>query len=191
MLLFHSSKYSFIKFKNVEKYVDDALVSRYNNYLTPLKQLLEEFKKFMFEKAKAKKKIVYYNAKKLYSKLLSIYYDDYSDITDEQKEKIGEKYNPKNLLLKGQRFIESKKEEKSKSHLEETITERVKLRRQKACDKDSSDPTPEGYYSDEFIDMPQLEGDEKEVKEGKGLKVLTPNRLLTRLPILLAQINEK
>ena len=48
--------------------------------------------------------------------------------------------------------------------------------------------------------MPQLEGDEKvppmlplkseeeEVKEGKGLKILTPNKLLTRLPVLLAQI---
>ena len=36
--------------------------------------------------------------------------------------------------------------------------------------------------------MPPLEGDEEEVKEGKGLKVLTPNKLLTRLSILLAQI---
>ena len=35
--------------------------------------------------------------------------------------------------------------------------------------------------------MSPLEGDE-EVKEGKGLKFLTPNKLLTRLPILLAQI---
>ena len=36
--------------------------------------------------------------------------------------------------------------------------------------------------------MPQLEGDEEEVKEGNRLKMLTPNKLLTRLPILLAQI---
>ena len=34
---------------------------------------------------------------------------------------------------------------------------------------------------------PPLEGDE-EVKEGKRLKILTPNKLLTRFPILLAQI---
>ena len=39
----------------------------------------------------------------------------------------------------------------------------------------------------DLSDMPQLEGD-KEVKEGTGLKILTPNKLLTRLPILLAQI---
>ena len=37
-------------------------------------------------------------------------------------------------------------------------------------------------------DMPPLEGDKEEVKEGKGLKILTPNKLLTRLAILLAQI---
>ena len=36
--------------------------------------------------------------------------------------------------------------------------------------------------------MPPLEGDEEEVKEGTGLKISTPNKLLTRLPILLAQI---
>ena len=29
---------------------------------------------------------------------------------------------------------------------------------------------------------------DEEVKEGKGLKILNQNRLLTRLPVLLAQI---
>ena len=36
--------------------------------------------------------------------------------------------------------------------------------------------------------MPSLKGDVEEVKEEKGLKILNPNKLLTRLPILLAQI---
>ena len=36
--------------------------------------------------------------------------------------------------------------------------------------------------------MPPLEGDEEEVKDRKWLKILTPNKLLTRLPIILAQI---
>ena len=36
--------------------------------------------------------------------------------------------------------------------------------------------------------MPPLEGDEQEVKGGKGFKILTPNKLLTGLPVLLAQI---
>ena len=35
--------------------------------------------------------------------------------------------------------------------------------------------------------MPPPEGDEEKVKEGNGLKILTPNKLLTRLTILLAQ----
>ena len=35
--------------------------------------------------------------------------------------------------------------------------------------------------------MKLLEIDENEVKEGKGLKVLTPNKLLTRLPIYTNQ----
>ena len=36
--------------------------------------------------------------------------------------------------------------------------------------------------------MPPLEGNEEELKERTGLKVLTPNKLLTRLPILSAYI---
>ena len=40
--------------------------------------------------------------------------------------------------------------------------------------------------SADLNDMPPLEGDEEEVK--KGLKSLTPNKLLTRLTILLAKI---
>ena len=36
--------------------------------------------------------------------------------------------------------------------------------------------------------MPPLEGDEEEVKEGKELEILTPNKLLNKLPILLAEI---
>ena len=73
--------------------------------------------------------------------------------------------------------------EKSKSQLEETIPEKVKLRKQKTDD----DVSPlEGDDSVVFVnisEMPPLEGDE-EAEEGKGLKVLTPNKLLTILPIL-------
>ena len=36
--------------------------------------------------------------------------------------------------------------------------------------------------------MPSLETDEEKVKKRKGLKILTPKKLLTRLPILVAQI---
>ena len=43
--LFYNNKYSFIEFKNLGKYIDNSLVSRYNNYLALFKQRLEEFKK--------------------------------------------------------------------------------------------------------------------------------------------------
>ena len=56
----------------------------------------------------------------------------------------------------------------------------------------------EYYYSEwynnksvdkkESDDLRPLEGSEEEVKEEKGLKILTPKKLLTRLSILLAQI---
>ena len=36
--------------------------------------------------------------------------------------------------------------------------------------------------------MSSLEGDGKELKEAKGLKTFSPNKLLTGLPVLLAQI---
>ena len=36
--------------------------------------------------------------------------------------------------------------------------------------------------------MPSQEADEEEVREGKVIKFLTPNKLLTRLSILLEQI---
>ena len=39
----------------------------------------------------------------------------------------------------------------------------------------------------EILSMMSLESD-NEVKEVKGLKILTPNKLLTRLPVLLAEI---
>ena len=71
--------------------------------------------------------------------------------------------------------MKQKNEEKSKSELEESIAESVKLRRQKTDGEDLSD-------------MPPLEGDEEEVKKGTGWKILTPNKLSTRLPILLAQM---
>ena len=36
--------------------------------------------------------------------------------------------------------------------------------------------------------MPPLKSDQGEIKEGKGLKILTPNKLYTRLQVLLSQM---
>ena len=61
------------------------------------------------------------------------------------------------------------------------------------CQKivDTTSMVPLEVDKEEFVDiqpMLLLEGHEEEVKEGKRSKILTPNRLLTRLPILSAQI---
>ena len=108
-----------------------------------------------------------------------------------KKKRMSKIYDPKNLLGKVQRFIVD--EEKSKSRFEKTIAEKVKLSWQKAYNEDFSDMSLlQGNYSVEFIDIPDLAALEgEEVKEGKWLKILTPNKLLTRLPILLAQIKSR
>ena len=108
-----------------------------------------------------------------------------------KKKRMSKIYDPKNLLGKVQRFIVD--EEKSKSRFEKTIAEKVKLSWQKAYNEDLSDMSLlQGNYSVEFIDIPDLAALEgEEVKEGKWLKILTPNKLLTRLPILLAQIKSR
>ena len=95
--LFYNNKYTFNEFKNVGKYEDECLESRYNIYLTPFKNRLKEFEKFTPRTVKTKrnKKIVYKNARELYSKLISIYYNDYNDIIDEEK-----KGWVKNIILK-------------------------------------------------------------------------------------------
>ena len=74
---------------------------------------------------------MYKNVVNLYNTLLAIYFNDCNSITDEEKEDIDKKYDPSNLFLKVYKYDEwyKKDEEKSKSQPEETITERVKLRR--------------------------------------------------------------
>ena len=73
---------------------------------------------------------------------------------------MGDKYKPKELLLEIYNYDDwSDKEE---------LTDKEK--------------------SVDLSDMAPLEGDKEEVKEGTGLNILPPNKLLTRLSILLTQI---
>ena len=54
--------------------------------------------------------------------------------------------------------------------------------------EESSDTLKTYNKSDGLSAMPPLEGEEEEVKEGKGLRIVTPNKLLTKCSILLAVI---
>ena len=117
---------------------------------------------------KKKKKKVYNTALRLYNECLRIYFDEYNSITDAEKKEIDKKYDSTNLFLKEYDYdkwyedLNYKKEESDNSTLK---------------DKEKIDDIP-----------PMPPGDEEEVKERKGLKVLTQNKLLTRFPVLLVQI---
>ena len=74
---------------------------------------------------------------------------------------MGRKYDPTNLILDAQNY--------DKWYTEESEYSTAK------------------NDEEELDDLPPLE-DYKEVKEGRGLKILTTNKLLTRLSVLLAQI---
>ena len=108
-----------VNLKSVQKYFDDSLVSRYNNYLAPFKTRLKEFKIFTPQKLKTntKIKIVYNEAKKpIQYTTINIYYNYYDVITDEEKERMGKKDDAKTLPVKGQSFIEWKNEEEEKAN---------------------------------------------------------------------------
>ena len=99
-------------------------------------------------------------ASKLYDKLLNKYETQYNKLPEDQKRMITVLHKLGMLSLD---FLEddlpSMAVLESYEKPEETIAERVKL------------------------------NPRKRKKERKGLKILTPNKLLTRLPILLAKIN--
>ena len=69
---------------------------------------------------------------------------------------------------------------------EESIVERTKLRRQRSAEQPNEQP-----YT---TDIPDLESEESAAEQrrrnqqGKGLKILTPYQMLSRLPISLAQL---
>ena len=85
---------------------------------------------------------------------------------DAKRTKINPKYDPVNLTLNGNDYSESYKKSDDDEKLDDLPLE---------CDE-------EKYYI--VPSTPLLKG----VKEGKALKILTPNKLLTTLLILLAQI---
>ena len=103
---------------------------------------------------------LYNNASELYNEYLEIYFNQYMTLSNANKIKLGDIYDPEKLFLKGYDYsVQSENKEELTDKKELTV------------------PT-----------MPPLEGDEEEVKEGKELTFLTLNKLLTRLPIILAHI---
>ena len=162
-------KFSNCSFKS--KY--SCLVKFFNN--------LSKFKKLKTIKQKAgKKKASAYS--ELYNNLLGIYYNEYNELSDAQRRKLDDNYDPKNLIPKGYDYsFRSENEEESTDDEESTVNE-------ESTEKEKSDDKIESV---ELSVMQLLEGNEEKGREGKGMKILTPNKLLTRLPILLIQITAR
>ena len=102
---------------------------------------------------------VYDNASGIYNMYQETYFNQYMALSDNKKRKLGSKYDPVNLFFKIYNYDDW-------------------LKNEELVDKEESVDLPH---------MQPLECDEK-LKKGKGLKSLTPKKLLIRLPILLAQI---
>ena len=90
--------------------------------------------------------------------MLGTYFDEYYYLLDLKRKKMECKYKPKNLFLNAYNY-DDWFDIKESTDKEESI---------------------------DLSNMSPLEGDE-EIKEGKEIEILTPNKLLTRLPISLAQ----
>ena len=45
------------------------------------------------------------------------------------------------------------------------------------------------YEQPDTTDMPELESEQSAEQRGQGLTILTPSQMLSRLPIILAQLN--
>ena len=88
------------------------------------------------------------------------YSDEYNKLSANKKKKWSAKHSFKNLALDDYDYLELT-EEKSTNEI--------------------------NFFFD-FTFMSPLEGNEEEIKEGTGIKILTPKKLSTRFPISLAQI---
>ena len=112
----------------------------------------------------------------LYNDLLAIYFNEYNKLSDAKK-KMKHKYDTTKLLFEVDNYDFWFENEESSD-----ITRK--------SDKEGSSDTTikrDEKLSADLSDIPPLEGDE-EVKERKELKILTPNKLFTRLPVLLVKI---
>ena len=79
----------------------------------------------------------------------------------------------------------------SEQKFDESIGERVKLRRQKADDK-TDETDDEQVDTTDMFDLETEESAEQRRKhKGQGLKILTPQQVLTRLPIFLVQLRAR
>ena len=110
-------------------------------------------------------------APEFYNAFLGIYFDECNELSDDKRNKIGNKYKPNKLFIEEYNYD-------GWSENEELPNTTRKSDKVESSDEKSTDLPP----------IPLLQGDKEEVKEWKLLKMSTPNKLLTRLLILFSQV---
>ena len=94
---------------------------------------------------------------------------------------LGNKVDDKQPELETQKEIPLELDEEKEPKFEDNIAEREKLRRQQDDKSPTIPPIPD-------LETEEPAGQERN-KQVKGLKLLTPSQMLSRLPISLAQLN--
>ena len=173
--LVYNNYFIFYKYENIEKFAQPLFDSKRND-LIEFKNKLELFYHDTIKikpnnedqiKDLEKRKVVMTKASELYDKLLSIYKTQSDNLTTAHKKRMKVQVIPQNLPI--DLYLDEYEDdlpsttplegdEEVKSEPEEGINERMKLNPQ------------------------------KRKRKGTELKILTPNKSLTKLPILLAQI---
>ena len=154
------SEYKCVIIVMIKKFDSLSFKSKYSYLLNFYDNLQKLIKIKPTKLCKIKEKGKVYNAvSELFNEIFEYYFDAYNELSDVKNYQKSKKFKPTSLKLKHYDYVGWFTKKENKLDDEE-----------------------------ELDDLSRLEGDEEEVKEGKELKNLTPNKLLTRLPILLAQI---
>ena len=164
--IIYSSKFSFHEY-NTTNFNSISLKLKFK----VLPSFYNEFYRLVTKKesTKEKKQIVFDNAPQMYNEYRKTYFNQYMALSDHKKLNWVINMIPliyfllMNIIMMGDLKMKN------------PLIEKNNLLTKKEESVDLSDMTP-------------LECDEEEVKEGKGLTILTPNKLLTRFPMLLARI---
>ena len=154
------SDYKCVIIVMIKKFDSLSFKSKYSYLLNFYDNLQKLIKIKPTKLCKIKEKGKVYNAvSELFNEIFEYYFNAYNELSDVKNYQKSKKFKPISLKRKHYDYVGWFTKKENKLDDEEVLS-----------------------------NLSRLEGDEEEVKEGKELKNLTQNKLLTRLPILLAQI---
>ena len=154
----YDSRFNFNKYRNNKKFNGLSFTSK-----------LDCLKKKSTKKKLERKNVMYDNDSDLCNSLLVNYEQQNSNLSDEERESKGFKHNFDDLFIDDYEYDNYFREEPG------------------ALNEELHELPPPKDDEEKYYSVPSKPLS-KEDKEEKGLKILTPNKLLTRLAISLAQI---